>query len=97
MEQTPRQMRISSGLRGVLIALLIGAFAWVGAAPGGSLTVSLLIGAALQAAVIILRRMVSPDYLPQAMNLFELLVDGATVLAFALGVYGGILRQAGAF
>lgn len=65
MEQTPRQMRISSGLRGVLIALLIGAFAWVGAAPGGSLTVSLLIG--------------------------------ATVLAFALGVYGGILRQAGAF
>lgn len=94
MEQSPRQMRISSSLRGALIALMIGAYVWVSGAPEGSLTVSLLIGAALQVAVIILRRVVPPDYLPEAMNLFELLVDGATVFAFALGVYGGILGQA---
>jgi hypothetical protein len=37
-----------------------------------------------------LRRFVPPAQLPQMMNLVELLADAATVLLFALGVYGGI-------
>lgn len=90
-------MRVSSAVRGMLIALLVGAYFWLTGAPAGSFTVSLLIAAGLQVAVVALRRTVPPDYLPQAMNVFELLVDAATVLAFALGVYGGLLRQADAF
>lgn len=87
-----RQLRISSTLRGLIIAALIGFYAYVMNHPGATFTATLLIAAALQVAVLLLRRLVSPGVLPQLLSLLELLVDAATVLLFALGVYGGILR-----
>ena len=93
MSDQPRDLRISSTLRGVFVALVIAIYAWVFRQPGASWTQMLLVGAALQAAVLLLRRFVPRDRLPQAMYVFELVVDGITVLVFALGVFGGIVRM----
>lgn len=87
-------MRISSLMRGCFIGGLVGAFAWLANHPGSSFTVSLLVAAALQAAVLLVRRFVSPDIAPQAVHLLEMIADGVTVLLFAVGVYGGLLRAA---
>lgn len=86
-----RRMRLSSTVRGLLIVALIAFYGYVTHQPGASLTATLLIAAALQGVVLLLRRFVSPELLPQALDLFELLADAATVFLFALGVYGGIL------
>lgn len=87
-----RQLRISSTLRSVIIVALIGFYSYVMNHPGASFTGALLIAAGLQVAVLLLRRLVSPALLPQAMYLLELLIDAATVFLFALGVYGGVLK-----
>ena len=79
-------------MRSGIIAALVIAFAYATKQPGATLTSSLLIGAGLQFMVLLLRRVVPPQSLPGVMNVFELLVDAATVLLFALGVFGGILR-----
>ena len=84
--------RRASIIRGVFFSLCIAGYAWAFKKPAASLTEMFLVGAALQLAAFCLRRFVPADRLPQAMNVFELLVDGATVFAFALGVYGGILN-----
>jgi len=94
LSQEPRQRRLSSGLRGLIIGALVLAFGWFTKQAEASLTQAFLVGAALQLAVILLRKFVPAEQLPQAQALFELLVDAATVLAFALGVYGGMLRVA---
>ena len=93
MDLTPTQMRRSSLYRGLLISLCIGGYAWVFHKPGASFTELFLVGVALQVLALLVRRFVPPDRLPQAMYIFELLVDGATVLLFALGVFGGILSS----
>jgi hypothetical protein len=93
MDESPREMRISSNIRGVVITALIAAYGWAFKQPAASFSEMLLVGAALQLAVICLRRFVPPDRLPQVMNVFELLADGATVLVFTLGVYGGLARM----
>jgi multisubunit Na+/H+ antiporter MnhB subunit len=93
MAESPREMRISSNVRGVVITALIALYGLVFKQPGSSLSQMFLIGATLQLVVICLRRFVPPDRLPQAMNVFELLADGATVLVFTLGVYGGMARM----
>ena len=90
--ETTRQLRLGSTTRGVIIAVLIGFYGYVMDQPGTSFTVSLLVAAGLQVGVLLLRRFVSPDLLPQAMYLLEMLADAATVFLFALGVYGGMLR-----
>lgn len=87
-----REQRFSSAGRGAFIAALIATYGLFMHAPAGSLTVSLLIGAGVQLAVIALRRFVPADRLPQAMYVFEYVADGITVLLFALGVLGGIAR-----
>lgn len=84
------KQRLSSGGRGVFIAVLIGLYGWFMREPAGSLTVSLLIAAGLQIAVLALRRFVPADHLPEAMSVFEMIADGLTVFLFALGVFGGI-------
>jgi len=94
MPQEPRQLRLSAGLRGLIIGALLLAFGWFSKQPEASLTQAFLLGAALQVAVVLLRKFVPAELLPQAQSLFELLVDAATVLAFAVGVYGGVLRVA---
>jgi hypothetical protein len=90
--ETTRQLRLSSTTRGILIAVLIGFYSYVMDHPGASFTASLLVAAGLQVGVLLLRRFVTPDLLPQAMYLLEMLADAATVFLFALGVYGGMLR-----
>lgn len=91
--ETARQLRLTSTTRGIIIAVLIGACSYVMDQPGASFTLSLLVAAGLQAGVLLLRRFVSPDSLPQAMYLLEMVADAATVFLFALGVYGGILNH----
>jgi hypothetical protein len=93
-QETNRQMRIGSEVRGLFITVLIGGYAWFFNQPGASLTKLFLIGAVLQAVVIAMRKWFPIAALPFAMYVFELLVDGATVLLFALGVFGGIFRMA---
>jgi hypothetical protein len=88
----PRPARFSATVRGVIIGVLLTVYGFVAGQPGASFTVSLLVGAGLQAGVLLLRKLVPAAYLPQALEVYELLADAATVLLFALGVYGGILR-----
>lgn len=89
---TPRELRIASWMRGLIIGALIGAYGWFVKVPEGSMTQMFLIGAVVQLLIIVVRKVVPPDYAPQAQDLFELLADGATVLVFAMGVFGGLAR-----
>jgi uncharacterized membrane protein (DUF441 family) len=93
LEDSPREMRISSRVRGVFITALIAGYGWVLHEPQASFTELLLVGAVLQVTVLLLRRWVPRDVQPQAMYVFELIVDGVTVLCFAMGVLGGIARM----
>jgi hypothetical protein len=92
MDLTPAQMRRSSLYRAVLIALCIGGYAWVFHKPEASFSQMFLVGVLLQGLALLVRRFVPADRLPHAMYVLDLLIDGATVLVFALGVYGGVLR-----
>lgn len=94
MEGSPRELRLSSTVRGVIIAALLGAYAWVLQEPEGSFKGALLAAAGVQIGVLLLRKFVPSALLPQALYLFELLADAATVLLFAMGVFGGVLRVA---
>jgi hypothetical protein len=85
-------MRISSMVRGMVIGGLMLVYGYLMRQPGASLTITLLVAAGLQAGVLILRRVVPRDQLPMVMYIFELLVDAATVILFAMGVFGGLLR-----
>jgi hypothetical protein len=89
------KQRISSGGRGVFIAALIGIYAWImrEGEVEGSVTVSLLMAAGVQLAVIAVRRFAPADRLPESMSIVELIADGVTVLLFALGIFGGIARM----
>jgi hypothetical protein len=89
---TPRQMRLGTTVRGAIITGLLVCYGVLVDEPGASLIAGLLVAAGLQILVLILRRVIPPEALPQVMYLFELLVDAATVLLFALGVFGGIVR-----
>lgn len=92
MNDPAHERRWSSSGRGVIIAAFIATYGLLMRGPAGSLTVSLLFAAAVQVAVIALRRFVPADRLPQAMYVFEFIADGVTILLFALGVFGGIAR-----
>jgi len=90
MTPTPREMRIDTRVRGVVITALIAGYGFLFKQPHASLVEGLLIGVALQLAVIMLRRWVPPEGQPAAMYAFEMVADGITVLMFALGVFGSI-------
>jgi hypothetical protein len=94
MDLSPRELRLSSTIRGAIIGALIAAYAYVTRDPGATFTASLLVAAGLQVAVLLLRKFVPTYLMPQALHVFELLADAATVFLFALGVFGGILRAA---
>ena len=91
---TERAPRLGDGSRGLIIAVMIAAYSYVMNQPGASMTSTLLIAAGLQVVVIVIRRVVSVEAQPFVMYVFELLVDAATVLLFALGVFGGLIRVA---
>jgi|SRR3954465_5426884 hypothetical protein len=93
-EESPREMRIASGLRGVVIAALLIGYGYVMRQPTVSFAASFLIAAALQIGVIVARRMLPRAQWPLAQYILEFVADGATVLLFALGVFGGILQTA---
>ena len=80
-------------MRGIGIGLIMAAYSWFAHQPAASLTRMFLIGAALQLIVIALRQWVPLSMRPLTIYLFEFLVDGATVLFFALGVFGGIAHS----
>lgn len=90
MIETPKQMRLSSTVRGVLIGLLFAGYALIVGQPGASFAASLLIAIALQIAVLVSRRFVAADNQPTVMFVCELVADGLTIFLFALGVYGGL-------
>ena len=90
MDDSPRDLRLSSTIRGVFISTLILAYAWFMNAPDVSLKATFLVAAAFQLGVIAMRRMVPADELPRALYIFEMIADGVTVLMFALGVFGAI-------
>jgi hypothetical protein len=76
--------------------MMIVAYTYVMNQPGASMTSTLLVAAGLQVVVIVIRRVVAVEAQPFVMYVFELLVDAATVLLFALGVFGGLIRVADA-
>ena len=94
MAESVREMRMSSAVRGTIIAILIAGYAWQFKQPAMSLSMSLLVAAGLQFVVIVIRRFVTADQQPLALYIFEMIADGATVLLFALGVFGGIANIA---
>jgi len=90
MDDSPRELRLSSTIRGLVIGALILAYGWFLNEPAVSLKATFLVAAAFQLAVIAMRRMVPADELPRALYIFEMIADGVTVLMFALGVFGAI-------
>jgi hypothetical protein len=90
MTERSRAPRINSYARGGAIAVIALVYAFITKQPGASFTISLLVAAGLQLAVLLVRRFVPPEQLPQMMDLVELLADAATVLLFVFGVFGGI-------
>jgi Na+-transporting NADH:ubiquinone oxidoreductase subunit NqrB len=90
--ESARSARRGAAIRGIFITLCMSGYAWVFHQPTASWKSAFLVGGGLQLLVIVLRRVVPPEHQSQVMNVFELLVDGATVLMFALGVFGGILH-----
>jgi hypothetical protein len=88
---TPRQVRWGSAARGIAIAVLLAVYGWVANLGGASFISSLLVAAGLQIAILLSRRFLPAYLLPQVIDTLELLADAATVLLFALGVFGGIM------
>lgn len=87
-----KRLRVHGAMRGAIIGYGIGAytlFVPASAAP------SLLVGIGLQLLVLVVRRLVAGRegaraLPPAAMPVFELVVDGITVLLFALATFRGI-------
>jgi len=90
MDESPRRMRINSTFRGLFIAALISIYGVLTQYPQPSFKAMFLIGAALQFAVILLRRFAPASVVPRVQDLAELIADAGTVLAFAIGVMGHI-------
>jgi hypothetical protein len=93
MDKETRDLRISSMMRGVFFGLLTAGYAILMPYPQASFKVSFAIGAALQLAILLLRRFAPADSFPKVQYLLELVADGATVLLFALGVLGTIAKM----
>jgi hypothetical protein len=81
---------VGSAARGWIIAAFIAAYGWFFRQPAASLEIMFLVGALLQITVIAIRRFVPSSHQAEAMRVFELLADGASVFSFAIGVFGGI-------
>jgi hypothetical protein len=94
MMDSSRDERLASWLRGIFIAALIVAYGWFVGSPQGSFAQVFVVSAALQILVIVIRKLVPGGQQSHAQYIFEVVADGATVLVFALGVFGGIARAA---
>ena len=93
MDKETRDLRISSTMRGVFFGLLTAGYAILMPYPQASFKVSFAIGAALQLAILLMRKFAPPEAFPKVQYLLELVADGATVLLFAWGVLGTIANM----
>jgi hypothetical protein len=93
VDDSPRRLKLSSTVRGVVIGALIAGYAWLTHEPQAPFSAGLIIGAALQLAVLLVRRFVPAGEAPRVIDVCEMLADGATVLLFALGVLGPLVRM----
>ena len=78
--------------RGVVIGLFILAYGFLTNYPQASYTWMFLLGAALQIAILLVRKFLPPDQGARAQDIFEEIANGITVLSFAIGVFGSIAR-----
>ena len=89
------RLRLHGALRGAIIGYGIGAYALFFPTPAAP---SLLVGIGLQVLVLAVRRIAAARgrdqaLPPAAMPVFELVVDGVTVLLFALATFRGITQS----
>jgi hypothetical protein len=89
--ESESSLRSSSMVRGVAIGALMATYAWATHQSTGSYKSGLIVAIALQLAVLAVRRFVPTEQIGRAIYICEMLADGATVLLFALGVYGGTM------
>ena len=90
----PRDLRAASWLRGIFIAVLIVFYGWFTGQPDSSFTGTVLVGALVQFAIIVIRKFLPPGQLERAQYIFEMIADGVTILMFAIGVFGRQLSLA---
>jgi len=86
----------STAHRGWFIAGFLALYGWFVQQPGESRELLFLVGAALQLAVILIRRFVPEESRAAAFDIYEHVADGISVLLFALGVFGGIAASTAA-
>jgi len=93
-EETPeeRDQRRGAAYRSAVIAVMIAFYGWFMHLPSAPFKQTFLIAAGLQLLLIVLKRLVSADQLPQALVAYETVADGITVLLFAVGVLGKIAQ-----
>ena len=92
MDDSAREMRLSTTVRGVIIGALIAGYSWLMRLPE-SWAELLIAAAAVQFAVILARRFAPAEKMPQAIYIVEMIADGVTVLLFAVSVLGPIMRM----
>ncbi len=92
MPETPeeRDLRRGAAYRSAVIAVMVAFYGWFMHLPSAPFKQTFLIAAALQLLLIVLKKLVPAEQLPQALNAYEMVADGITVLLFAVGVLGRI-------
>ncbi len=90
MNESPRQLRLSSTARGVAIGAILLVYGLLVRQSPGTFIEGLLIAAAVQAGVLLLRRFAPGALVPMGVFILELIADGVTVLLFAIGVFSAI-------
>lgn len=92
MNVSPRQLRLTSKVRGILIGVMLFVYGFLVQQPGAGFIEGLLIAAALHGAVLLMRRFAPEALVPQATYVVEMIADGVTILMFAIGVFDTIAR-----
>lgn len=92
MNESPRQLRLGSKVRGILIGVMLFVYGILVQQPGAGFIEGLLIAAALQGGLLLMRRYAPEALVPQATYVLELFADGVTILLFAIGVFDTIAR-----
>jgi hypothetical protein len=89
--------RVAAAYRGWFIAGFLAVYGWFVQQPGAAREALFLVGAAVQLAILLVRRFVPAEARAEVLDICEYVADGVSVLLFALGVQGGIAAQAAEF
>ncbi len=92
MSESQRQLRLGSRVRGIFIGVLLFVYGFLVQQPGAGFIEGLLIAAALQGGLLLMRRYAPEALVPRATYVLELIADGVTILLFAIGVFDSIAR-----